>query len=207
MCNCSNRMKVNTQLMLAVCASFEGINPTEYYPCDSYARHMKPLPEHKLQCTDDEIFDSEYDSGLWERFRIAPEDEEERERLESEAEENGTWKAWDELRNIRVSGCVEFKRGIAYLEHIGAIFEDCETMGTIGGPLSFGVVPDMSFRIESKLVVGTVRVTPFIFRGIVDNTLSCSLVSEATWERIKGLFREHDLWELCRMAKDKEVYA
>ena len=43
------------QLMCSLLATFEGINPTEYYPCDSYARHMLPLPEHGLTCTNDEI--------------------------------------------------------------------------------------------------------------------------------------------------------
>lgn len=185
------------QLMCSIIATFEGINPTEYYPCDPYASHMLPLPEHGLSYTDDEIFESEYDSGVWERFNIAPEDEEERIKAEEEMEAKGEWKAWDELRNIQVQGIVTFGHAMAYLDHIGAIFEDCETMGTLGGPLGLGIVPDIPFTIESALVIGSIRITPFWNNG--DDWTS---LTEASWERVRELFRKHDAYALARMARD-----
>lgn len=185
------------QLMCSVLTTFEGINPTEYYPCDSYASDMLPLPEHGLSYTDDEIFESEYDSGVWERFNIAPEDEEERIKAEEEMEATGGWKAWDELRNIQVSGIVPFGQAMAYLDHIGAIFEDCETMGTLGGPLGIGIVPDIPFMIESALVIGSIRITPFWSDGD-----DWTPLTEASWERVRELFRKHDTYDLAKMARD-----
>ena len=185
------------KLMCSVLATFEGINPTEYYPCDSYARHMLPLPEHGLGYTDEEIFESEYDSGMWERFNIAPEDEEERIEAEEEMEAKGEWKAWDELRNIQVQGIVTFGQAMAYLDHIGAVFEDCETMGTLGGPLGIGIVPDMPFRIESALVIGSIRITPFWSDGDEWTPLT-----EASWERVRELLRKHEPYTLAKMARD-----
>jgi hypothetical protein len=158
---------------------------------------MLPLPEHGLSHTDKEIYESDYDSGLWERFNLAPEDEEEREKAEEELEENGTWKPWDELREIQVEGIVSFEQALAYLEHIGAVYEDCETMGTLGGPLGIGIVPDIPFNIESQLVVGSIRITPIWFDGE-----EWSPPTEASWERIRDLFREHDVYRLLRMAKN-----
>jgi len=194
-----NAMK--PQLMCSVLATFEGINPTEYYPCDSYARHMLPLPEHGLSHTDDEVYESEYDRGLWERFNIAPEDEEERIAAEEAMEAKGEWKAWDELRNIQVEGVVPFGQAMAYLDHIGAVYEDCETMGTLGGPLGLGIVPDIPFMIESALVIGSIRITPFWSDGD-----DWTPLTEASWERVRELFRKYDTYDLARMARDgKEV--
>lgn len=185
------------QLMCSILASFEGINPTEYYPCDSCARHMLPLPEHGLSYTDDEIYESEYDSGVWERFNIAPGDDEERITAEEAMEATGEWKAWDELRKIQVEGVVPFGQAMAYLDHIGAVFEDCETMGTLGGPLGIGIVPDIPFMIESALVIGSIRITPFWSAGD-----DWTPLTESSWERVRELFRKHDAYDLARMARN-----
>jgi hypothetical protein len=187
--------------MCSVLATFEGINPIACYPCDYYARHMLPLPEHNLSYTDDEIFESEYDRGLWDRYNLAPEDEDERIAAEEKMEAKEEWKAWDELRNIQVQGVVTFGQAMAYLDHIGAIFEDCETMGTIGGPLGLGIVPDVPFRIESALVIGSIRITPFWTNGD-----DWTPLTEASWERVRELFRKYDTYDLAKMARDgKEV--
>jgi len=185
------------QLMCSVLATFEGINPVECYPCDYYARHMLPLPEHGLTYTDDEIFESEYDSGVWERFNIAPEDEDERIEAEEEIEAKGGWTAWDELRSIQVSGVVPFSQAMAYLDHIGAVYEDCETLGTLGGPLELGIVPDIPFGIESALVIASIRITPFWSDGD-----GWTPLTEASWERVKELFRTHDAYTLAKMARN-----
>lgn len=189
------------QLMCSVLCTFEGINPTEYYPCDSYARHMLPLPEHGLSYTDDEIFESEYDDGIWRRFSIAPEDEQERIKAEQEMEDENRWRAWDELRSIQVEGVVPFGQAMAYLDHIGAVYEDCETMGTLGGPLGIGIVPDIPFTIESALVIASIRITPFWSAGD-----DWTPLTEASWERVRELLRKHEPYTLARMARDgKEV--
>lgn len=185
------------QLMCSVLATFEGINPTEYYPCDAYASHMLPLPEHGLSHTDDEVYESEYDSGVWERFNLAPEDEDERIEAEEAMEAKGEWKAWDELRSIQVEGVVTFGQAMAYLDHIGAVYEDCETMGTLGGPLGIGIVPDIPFMIESALVIGSIRITPFWSNGD-----DWTPLTESSWERVRELFRKHDTYDLAKMARN-----
>ena len=186
------------QLMVSLLATFEGINPAQYYPCDTYAKHMIPNPEHGLSYTDKEIYESEWDSRMWRDagFRIAPEDEEER--IQAEEEQGDNWEQWDELREIQVEGIVPLDDALDYLDHIGAIFEDCETMGTLGGPLGIGIVPDMSFRTESQLVISSIRITPFW----CDNG-DWSPLSEASWERLRELFRRHDLWTLRKMANNR----
>ena len=187
---------MRAQIMVSLLATFEGINPTEHYPCDSYARHMLPLPEHGLSYTDDEIYESEYDDGIWKSFSIAPEDEEER--IEAEDGLGGAFRGWDEIRKIQVEGVVTFGQAMAYLDHIGAIFEDCETMGTLGGPLGIGIVPDMAFQTESQLVISSIRITPFW-----NDNGDWSPLSEASWERLRELFRRHDLWTLRKMANNR----
>jgi hypothetical protein len=161
---------------------------------------MLPEPEHGLSFTDREIYESEWDSRMWHDagFRIAPEDEEER--IQAEEEQGDNWEQWDELREIQVKGVVTFEQAVEYLEHIGAIFEDCETMGTLGGPLGLGIVPDMPFRVESQLVVSSIRITPFW----MDSNGEWSALTDASWERLRELFRGHDLWSIRRMVRNRE---
>ena len=187
------------QLMVSLLATFEGINPAKWYPCESYAKHMIPEEEHGLRYTDREIYESDWCEGMWHDagFRIAPEDEEER--IKAEEEQGDNWEQWDELREIQVQGVVTFEQAVEYLEHIGAIFEDCETMGTFGGPLGLVIVQDIPFRVESQLVVSSIRITPFW----VDGNGEWSALTEASWERLRGLFREHDLWSIRRMVRNR----
>jgi hypothetical protein len=186
------------QLMVSVLATFEGINPVDWYPCESYIREMVPKPEHGLHCTEEEVYESEWCEGLWEPFNIAPEDEEERIEAEEKLEAEGKWKPWDELMKVEVAGIVPLDDALDYLEQIGAIFEDCQTMGTLGGPLGIGIVPDMAFRTESQLVVSSIRITPFW-----NDNGDWSPLSEASWERLRELFRRHDLWTLRKMANNR----
>ncbi len=186
--------------MVSLSAKFEGINPAKWYPCESYVKHMLPDEEHGLSYTDKEIFESDWCEGMWRDagFRIAPEDEQER--IEAEAEQGDNWEPWDELREIQVEGVVTFEQAIEYLEHIGARYENCETMGTLGGPLGIGIVPDMPFMVESRLVVSSIRITPFWG----DSNGEWSPLTDASWERLRELFREHDLWSIRRMATNRE---
>lgn len=184
--------------MVSLLAQFEGVNPAQYYPCDTYVKHMLPKEEHGLSFSDREIFESEWSEEMWHDagFRIAPEDEEER--MYEEDGAGGNFE-WDELREIQVEGVVTFEQAIEYLEHIGATFEDCETMGTIGGPLGIGIVPDMPFKVESRLVVSSIRITPFW----ADRNGEWSPLTEASWERLRELFRQHDLWKIRRMMRNR----
>lgn len=185
------------KLAVSVLAKFEGLNPKDYWPCDSYIGHMEPDKEETphLQSESQTIRpeDSEWDSELWTRNKIVPVDEETGEERPVEGEE------YDELREVTVTGIVSFTEAMRYLDHIGAIYEDCETMGTLGGPLSGGfpsIVPDMPFNIESQLVVASIRITPFI----IDTEAKCiCAMREATWDRIRELFRKHDGYALAKM--------
>lgn len=192
---------MRAQIMVSLLATFEGINPADWYPCESYIREMIPKPEHGLHCTEEEVYESEWCEGLWEPFNIAPKDEEERIEAEEKLEAEGKWKPWDELIKVQVEGIVTLVGAVDYLEQIGAIFEDCQTMGTLGGPLGIGIVPDMAFRTESQLVVSSIRITPFWSNGD-----DWTPLTEASWERVRELFRKHDAYTLAKMARDgKEV--
>jgi hypothetical protein len=39
------------QLMVSLLATFEGINPADRYPCESYIREMVPKPEDGKEVT------------------------------------------------------------------------------------------------------------------------------------------------------------
>lgn len=51
----------------------------------------------------------------------------------------------------------EFK---TFVSELGAYAEDCLTMGTLGGPLGIGIVPDIPMNIESDVLITSIRVTP-----------------------------------------------
>ncbi len=79
--------------------------------------------------------------------------------IADEREQSAFWG----IQDLTASGILNaddletFSCGICYAT-------DDETMGTLGGPLSGGmptIVPDMVFRIESPLLIDSIRVTPF----------------------------------------------
>lgn len=182
-------------LHLSILATFEGINPAGWWPCDLDIRHMKPEQEHGLSCDSRKISPdkSEYAyDEVWERFCFEPEDEEEAIALS----EKESWQGWDELHSVEVSGVVHFSKGMDYLEKIGAFFETENTMGTIGGPLGWHV-PDLAFRVESQLVIDSIRVTPCW----KDKDGEFAPLSEHSWNRLVRMFKESDsTWRLYKLA-------
>ena len=119
--------------------------------------------------------ESEYDSELWDR-----------------AHDEG-----DAVNAFATSGIVDARTGFALLDDLGVLFEDCETMGTLGGPLSpMGIVPDFAFTTESQLTVLSLRVTPFL-----EVNGEAHPVSKASWNRMRRLFRDGSYFRLGRNTK------
>ena len=158
------------RLQVAITVSAEGLNPAEYYPCDTYISHWHDAMErHDIPHSYDDLEpgESEYDSELWVR----------------NADEG------DEVKIIEGSAILPFATAMSFLDDVGAMFEDCATMGTLGGPLGEWA-PDFSFLCESRLVVECIRITP-IMDGHGGN--------EHDWSRLTKLFRNHDTFDLSRM--------
>lgn len=74
-------------------------------------------------------------------------------------------------------------------------FEDCGTMGTLGGPLSIGCVPDVAFGTESQSAIVSMRATPFW----EDSDGNAHPVTDATWERLKKYYS--DPYQITRNRK------
>lgn len=180
------------KLALSILATFEGIDPASYYPCDLQASHMEPesdTPNLKSTIRRIKADESEYGEDIWDSWDLPPVDE------ETGEEKRDPDETYDELFEVTVSGVASFSEVMHYLDHIGAGYEDCETMGTLGGPLGIGVVPDFPFYIESNLVIGSIRVTPVI---IDTETDSVCTMTEATWNRIRAMFRKNK-WDAYAM--------
>lgn len=179
-----------TKLALSILATFEGISPKEYWPCDPQIEHMEPetdTPNLKSEIRRITADESDYD--IWDSWDLPPVDE------ETGEEKRDPDKVYDDLMVVSVSGVASFSEVMRYLSHIGAGYEDCETMGTLGGPLGIGVVPDFPFYTESNLVVASIRVTPVIIDTEDDSV--CTM-TKATWNRIRAMFRRNK-WDAYSM--------
>lgn len=152
--------------MASLVLSAEGDNPINWYPCDTYIRDIRKAFEtvEGLAVDYRELAkgESEYDSELW-----------------NDA---------DDPHFLTVSGIAPFRDVVKAMSNAGLIFEDCETLGTLGGPLSLGCVPDMPFGTESRLCVVSCRVTPFV-EGSEEEPKP---VTESTWNRVRAYFRHGD---------------
>jgi hypothetical protein len=180
------------KLALSILASFEGISPKAYWPCDSQIEHMEPetdTPNLKSEIRRITADESDYD--IWDSWDLPPVDE------ETGEEKRDPDEVYDDLMEVTVSGVASFSEVMRYLSHIGAGYEDCETMGTLGGPLGIGVVPDFPFYTESNLVVASIRVTPVIID--TENDSVCTM-TEATWNRIRAMFRRNK-WDAYSMER------
>lgn len=83
------------------------------------------------------------------------------------------------------SGIIDARKFFDLLNDSAFTFEDCGTMGTLGGPLSLGCVPDVAFATESPLAIVSMRATPFW----EDEQGQPQPVTEATWDRLKKYYR------------------
>jgi hypothetical protein len=82
-----------------------------------------------------------------------------------EPDEGTFWHQWkNEVKDITASGVLSAEELHTLCDGIGAWATEDNTLGTLGGPLSGGmptVVPDLVFRLESALIIESIRVTPF----------------------------------------------
>lgn len=169
------------KLKLSILIVGEAIEPGAYCPCNTQKSDLENSAiEYDLDHTFEKIDpeNSEYSyAEVWNSFNF------------EETEDQGA----DELFSFQISGLLDWEQGFKFLDSIGAIYEDCETMGTLGGPLNpIGFVPDFPFRLESQLIVDCIRVTPF-------NPNAKKPMTESTWGRIRQLLRDHDCYDLARM--------
>jgi hypothetical protein len=103
---------------------------------------------------------------------------------------------WASICDIQVNGILDREATFEFLDSIGASFEDCKTMGTLGGPLSPGIVPDFPFGIESQGMIASIRITPVLCRKEGDEWVPLRAPNESQWKRIENIFRDADVWEI-----------
>jgi hypothetical protein len=162
------------KLYCSIVLTSEGIVPGKWHPCqsdpsdiDRAAREIAGLSVDSGEFSPE---DSEYDRDLWK-----PTED-------------------DRCMYVHVSGIVPFTLGMRFLEKIGAYYENCETMGTLGGPLG-GWVPDFPFNVESQLQAVSIRITPILMNPAGE----ILPVREHSWRRLKELFQRWDAFDLSHM--------
>jgi hypothetical protein len=125
----------------AVTASFSGVLNDEYMPCETslddvlsaWATYSNVVAEPS------EPGDSEYAH------------------LAEEGDDN--W--WLKMSDVQMSDIFSKRDFESLIEDWGAYAEGVETMDTLGGPANpIGWAPDISFRIESRILIDSIRVTP-----------------------------------------------
>jgi len=90
-----------------------------------------------------------------------------------------------EGRTLTASGIIGKAEFTKLIDDLGAFAEDCQTMGTLGGPLSDGIptcVPDIPFRFESRGLLESIRVTPVP----CDRNGEPLSGDERTWDRLRA---------------------
>ncbi|MFA5572180.1 MAG: hypothetical protein WDA42_03660 [Candidatus Bathyarchaeia archaeon] len=102
------------------------------------------------------------------------------------AEESPEEEWFQHLRDVTIGVFLERKQFKAFVEDLGAYAEDCQTMGTLGGPLGYGVVPDIPMRMKSSQILDSIRVTPCP----LVNGEPIHLDTEEKWDRVREAFLE-----------------
>jgi hypothetical protein len=94
---------------------------------------------------------------------------------------------WYRIADITVSGILDrhdlyrfFLLGLADQA------ENCQTMGTLGGPASMGLMPDISCTLDSPHIIASIRITPLL-EPVLLNGQSIELTKE-DWERTRRAF-------------------
>ena len=95
---------------------------------------------------------------------------------------------WACISDVQGSGIFDRETTLEWLSNIGANFEDCETLGTLGGPLApwGGIVPDLPFNVESQCLIASIRITPILCK----DGEPVRAPSETQWEQIKSVLRK-----------------
>ncbi len=155
-------------MKFSVVASFTGVLPehdSSYYPCDvTLTDAIRACETAGIgESEPSEVGDSEY-SYL------------------ADESEKPNW--FEHLQDYQASGIVDRETLTRLIDDLGAFAEDCETMGTLGGPLApwGGIVADIPFRIESQVLIECIRVTP-IPCGTDGEPLKGD---ERTWDRVRA---------------------
>lgn len=177
------------KLVIALLGNFEGVNPSEYYPCDTQPRDINRAASNTTLSLDYQENlnpeDTEYGEE-WHRFNLQTD-----ETVDETVE-------YDSLCTINANGILTWNEAFNFLSEIDAEYEDCDTMETLGGPANpLGWAPDFSFHMKSSLILDSIRITPMIWNT---TTEELSLPTESTWSRIRQLFqRTNDTFRLCSM--------
>ncbi len=144
----------------------QGVNPDQYYPCDSYVSHIN-------QALTKAGIDTDYREGVDAATSMD---------YREVFQQSGFKRR--ELASVMAQGILPARDFFKLCDDMGVLFDDCETMGTLGGPLG-GLVPDMAFTHESSLLVLSLRATP--------------IVSTArAWGFVRKLCQSNDFWSLAR---------
>jgi len=143
----------------------QGVNPEQYYPCDSYVCDIN-------RALTSAGIDTDYREGVDAATSMDY----------REAFQDSGFKR-RELASTMAQGILPAREFFKLCDDMGVIFEDCETMGTLGGPLG-GHVPDMAFSHESSLLVLSLRATPIVS-------------TERAWNFVRKLCRSNDFWALA----------
>ncbi|MBM4076699.1 MAG: hypothetical protein FJ267_13805 [Planctomycetes bacterium] len=109
---------------------------------------------------------------------------------------------WACISDIQMSGMFDRKTAFGFLDSIGARFETSQTMGTLGGPLGLGIVPDFAFNVESQVLISSIRLTPVLCKVLESGDLEpVRAPSEDQWERFSGIFERFDCFDLARQGR------
>ena len=100
---------------------------------------------------------------------------------------------WREAYDVTVSGLFDRETFDAWVDALYLRADDTETMGTLGGPLSMGCVPDIVFELREQWVIDSIRVTPVIEDRNGEPLPNMERVpeeqradvAERTWQRIR----------------------
>jgi hypothetical protein len=161
------------EIRYSVLVSASGVSPDGYAYDISIDDVERACRQNGLQTDETEPNDSEYaylvreDYGDSPRFveTDRPDREREGEALYTPARgyivDERTRSDWWGVFDVTASGIVDEETLDTLCHDIGASATDEETLGTLGGPLSIGIVPDIVFRIESSILIDSIRVTPF----------------------------------------------
>jgi hypothetical protein len=194
------------KLMFSMTASFSGCHPRlqDWSPCDiTLADVIRDWPgDQPLEPS--EPFDSEYsylakEGALGRRIldRLADARGETRFQICRKLKELYPREAfWTCISDVQGSGLFDRETCFGFLDSIGASFETDATMGTLGGPLGIGVVPDMAFHVESQQLISSIRITPILCKLDGTDCVPCRPPSQWQWDAMVDMFKELDAWSL-----------
>lgn len=118
----------------------EGPDDWQVYCHESRVRDWRrEMRARRIPYTWDRVETSDYDRDLW---------------------QDGMPDTWRTICELQASGIVSERVLAKVCDNLGIFATTDQTMGTIGGPLGIGCVPDISFRAEESYIVSCVRVTP-----------------------------------------------